>query len=679
MRLGEIALTGFGSIQLSAAVAAAACLLCPLAGRLIIKWQEPSGWRRPLHPALVFLILCLAGGVTMVVGWADMFTRADAVFVAVLSLALGFGLTGERFAARRAVKLTVQVVLASMIALAGVHLPVTGDAYPVIDILCTILLIVGLLNLLVVLNFLDGLASLVVFILASCAAIILNLSMGTDQLGDPAGVVFALSLCGLSLWFFIYSRPSSKAYMGDYGSMMLNIGLSLLVIRIAVVRDQVFSGAIIGSPALFLPLLLTIPLLLASIHREQKAFFRRSRLALILILIGHLPYLLPLLTASPSRVIMVASLLIGSVILWTGFVTQGRMLRGWSMRCMSEPIADTIWIAARIFVVSLLAAYLININPLIVIGSAVATSALLILQVSFWRRSIDAEELPEVVVFGRHEDYRKAQFIFLNCEDLFGRRRARRSRIGLGSKHLRSEVTAELKAGHTCLILARTARSSLLGLQSYEDLIFAGDCLLLRHLDETVRPRRITPIVEFIQDAMHRLAALIGIIFLAPVCLVVAAAIRLEDGGPIFFRQRRLGHHGRRFTLYKFRSMRVDVARYGVSPTTSVDARVTRVGRIIRKLSMDELPQLINVLRGDMRLVGPRPEMPFICSRYTPHQRQRLLVPAGVTGLWQISPHRNAPIHDHVEYDLAYAQARGPILDVAVIIATILSALKSGF
>jgi lipopolysaccharide/colanic/teichoic acid biosynthesis glycosyltransferase len=125
--------------------------------------------------------------------------------------------------------------------------------------------------------------------------------------------------------------------------------------------------------------------------------------------------------------------------------------------------------------------------------------------------------------------------------------------------------------------------------------------------------------------------------------------------------------------------MRVDAAKYGESPTTSADARVTRVGRVIRKLSLDELPQLINVLRGDMRLVGPRPEMPFICSRYTPHQRQRLLVPPGVTGLWQISPHRNAPIHDHVEYDLAYANARGPILDVAVVIATVLSALKSGF
>jgi len=672
-------LTGLGSIQFSAAIAAAACLLCPLIGRVIIKWQEPSGWRRPLHPSLVILTLCLIAVGIMVFGWGGVYARADAVFVAILSLALGFGLTGERFAARRAVKVTVQLVLASMIALVGIRLPLTGGVYPIVDALGTVLLIVGLLNLLVVLNFLDGLASLVVFILSSCAAIILNLSVGSDQLGDPAGVVFALSLCGLSLWFFIYSRPSSKAYMGDYGTLMLNIGLCLLVIRIGVVRDEVLSVAVVGNPALFLPLLLTIPLLLASIHREQKALFRRSRLALILILAGHLPYLFPLLTGPPSRMMLTASLLIASVILWTGMVTQGRMLRGWSMRCMAEPINDTLWIAARVLVVNAALAWAFDVGVLVAIGSVAATSVLLILQIAFWRRTIETDALPEVVVFGRHEDYRKAQFIFLNCEDLFGRRRARRSRIGLNSKHLRSEVIAELKAGHTCLILAKSARSSLLGLQSYEDLIFAGDCLLLRHLDETIRPRRIPPFTDVALDMLHRAAAVFALVSLAPIGLAVAAAIRLEDGGPIFFRQRRLGHQGRRFTVYKFRSMRIDVPKYSISPTTSVDARVTRVGRLIRRLSIDELPQLMNVLRGEMRLVGPRPEMPFICSRYTPHQRQRLLVPPGLTGLWQISPHRNAPIHDHVEYDLAYAQARGPILDAAVIIATVLSAFKSGF
>jgi lipopolysaccharide/colanic/teichoic acid biosynthesis glycosyltransferase len=125
--------------------------------------------------------------------------------------------------------------------------------------------------------------------------------------------------------------------------------------------------------------------------------------------------------------------------------------------------------------------------------------------------------------------------------------------------------------------------------------------------------------------------------------------------------------------------MSVDAPHYGLSPTSTLDARVTRVGRWIRMLSIDELPQLLNVVQGHMRLVGPRPEMPFICSRYTPQQRERLVVPPGLTGLWQISPHRNAPIHDHVEYDLAYGNARGPILDMAILVATVLTAIKSGF
>lgn len=149
-------MTGVGSIQLSAAIAAAACLLCPLIGRLIIKWQEPEGWRRPLHPALVILTLCIIAGAIMLVGWGSEFARADALFVAVLSLALGFGLTGERFAARRAVKVTVQIVLAAFVAVAGIRLPVTAGAYPALDAFCTVLLIIGLLNLLVVLNFLTA-------------------------------------------------------------------------------------------------------------------------------------------------------------------------------------------------------------------------------------------------------------------------------------------------------------------------------------------------------------------------------------------------------------------------------------------------------------------------------------------------------------------------------------------
>src|SRR5690606_26172847 len=151
------------------------------------------------------------------------------------------------------------------------------------------------------------------------------------------------------------------------------------------------------------------------------------------------------------------------------------------------------------------------------------------------------------------------------------------------------------------------------------------------------------------------------------------------DGGPVFFRQRRLGYRGGRFLLYKFRSMRVDAPEYGESPRTKVDPRITRVGRVIRKLSIDDLPQLINVVQGDMRLVGPRPEMPFICSRYSAYQRLRLDVPPGVTGLWQISPHRNDPSHDHIEYDLVYRPPPRPILDAAPSIGTIVGGVKTGY
>ncbi|MFW5653913.1 MAG: sugar transferase, partial [Planctomycetota bacterium] len=133
--------------------------------------------------------------------------------------------------------------------------------------------------------------------------------------------------------------------------------------------------------------------------------------------------------------------------------------------------------------------------------------------------------------------------------------------------------------------------------------------------------------------------------------------------------------NGREFTLYKFRTMKVDAPRYAVHPGED-DPRVTRIGQFIRKVSLDELPQLVNVLRGEMRLVGPRPEMPFIVDGYDDECRKRLSVTPGITGVWQVSPHRNDPIHEHIEYDLAYVAHRGPVLDLALLIAT--AGLASG-
>jgi lipopolysaccharide/colanic/teichoic acid biosynthesis glycosyltransferase len=116
--------------------------------------------------------------------------------------------------------------------------------------------------------------------------------------------------------------------------------------------------------------------------------------------------------------------------------------------------------------------------------------------------------------------------------------------------------------------------------------------------------------------------------------------------------------------------MRVDSPRYDHHPEEATDRRVTPVGRWLRRTSIDEIPQLVNVLRGEMSLVGPRPEMPFVVERYDEIQRLRLTVKPGVTGLWQISADRAFRIHDNLQYDLYYVDHRSALLDVAIVCAT---------
>jgi lipopolysaccharide/colanic/teichoic acid biosynthesis glycosyltransferase len=122
--------------------------------------------------------------------------------------------------------------------------------------------------------------------------------------------------------------------------------------------------------------------------------------------------------------------------------------------------------------------------------------------------------------------------------------------------------------------------------------------------------------------------------------------------------------------------MRSDVPEYETSPRSSVDGRLTRVGRLIRRLSFDEMPQLINVLRGEMSLVGPRPEMPFIVARYHPIECERLFARPGITGLWQISPARALPIHENLQYDLHYIWNQNFFLDCAIILRTITAVIR---
>jgi lipopolysaccharide/colanic/teichoic acid biosynthesis glycosyltransferase len=165
---------------------------------------------------------------------------------------------------------------------------------------------------------------------------------------------------------------------------------------------------------------------------------------------------------------------------------------------------------------------------------------------------------------------------------------------------------------------------------------------------------------------------------LSPVFVVVAMLIKMDSTGPVLFIQDRVGLNGTIFRIFKFRSMYAESAQYEPSPTSSLDPRLTRVGRLLRRLSLDELPQLVNVIRGEMSLVGPRPEMPFIVQAYESNERKRLSVMPGITGLWQLSADRAFPIHENLEYDLYYVRNRGWFMDMAILIHTVLFAMRGG-
>jgi lipopolysaccharide/colanic/teichoic acid biosynthesis glycosyltransferase len=174
------------------------------------------------------------------------------------------------------------------------------------------------------------------------------------------------------------------------------------------------------------------------------------------------------------------------------------------------------------------------------------------------------------------------------------------------------------------------------------------------------------------------IASSLLLVLLSPVFFLIAVLIWLDSPGPIFFVQKRVGRNGELFDMYKFRSMHTTAPRYDLSPTQSSDTRITAIGRFLRRSSLDELPQLINVFLGSMSLVGPRPEMPFIVRRYNTRQRQRLQVIPGITGLWQLSADRAFPIHENIQYDLSYIQNRTFFMDLAILIHTPLRALRGG-
>lgn len=176
-------------------------------------------------------------------------------------------------------------------------------------------------------------------------------------------------------------------------------------------------------------------------------------------------------------------------------------------------------------------------------------------------------------------------------------------------------------------------------------------------------------------DATKRLldvaAALSGLLLALPWCWLIAVIIKLESPGAALFVQDRVGWQGRRFRMFKFRTMTVDASPYALSPNDLTDPRVTRFGRFLRRWSLDELPQLINVLLGDMSLIGPRPEMPFLVERYAFWEKERLLVKPGLTCLWQVCGRKELPLHTNLEYDVYYVRHRGWRMDLSILIRTL--------
>lgn len=175
----------------------------------------------------------------------------------------------------------------------------------------------------------------------------------------------------------------------------------------------------------------------------------------------------------------------------------------------------------------------------------------------------------------------------------------------------------------------------------------------------------------------------LALIFLGPLLLFTALAIRFESPGPIFFKQVRVGYKGKPFTMYKFRSMFIDAEERlkeirkhnesdgGVLFKMKKDPRITRTGRIIRKLSIDELPQIINVLRGDMSIVGPRPALPSEVSKYQTTDRKRLQTKPGLTCLWQIGGRSDLSFEQQIELDVKYLSKKSLAEDIAIVVKTV--------
>jgi len=203
-----------------------------------------------------------------------------------------------------------------------------------------------------------------------------------------------------------------------------------------------------------------------------------------------------------------------------------------------------------------------------------------------------------------------------------------------------------------------------------------------RESDSVEVPVPETLVYRVVKRAMDLALGGVILLLLVPVFPLIALMIRLDSAGPVFYRQKRVGCHGRVFNFYKFRSMvagadknqtALSGANEQAGPIFKMreDPRITVVGRFLRRSSMDELPQILNVLKGDMSVVGPRPHLPAEVAQYQPWQRRRLEVKPGITCLWQISGRSHIGFDEWMRLDLEYLRTRGLRTDVTIFLKTI--------
>lgn len=209
--------------------------------------------------------------------------------------------------------------------------------------------------------------------------------------------------------------------------------------------------------------------------------------------------------------------------------------------------------------------------------------------------------------------------------------------------------------------------SDIMIMSSEKIHMFDTPLLLFRNCGLTVEKQVIKRIFDIVCSSVM-------LVVLSPLLLLIALLVKCYDGGPVFYKQERLTKDGKVFFVYKFRSMRVDSEKHGARLAMKGDSRVTPVGKVLRNIHFDELPQLFNIIKGDMSLVGPRPERPEIAAEYTkeiPEFPYRLKVKAGLTGYAQVYGKYNTTPYDKLKLDLTYIENYSFILDLQLIATTV--------